>query len=183
MKTFGWMLIAVLAGCTEASHVEPSELHSGIYTLHIATRADTCDPQRMSGEFGTFAVGVAKSGISGVDPFIAPFGSGYQRYDLPADAGYMVSTGTGIDPSADCGGHSSFLTTRQLVATTTDGMVVNETTDWTITAPCTNGAIVQGLPVTSCHSDQDQSYRLVTACDAPCQVREEAPGSLTCACQ
>lgn len=176
------MFIAVLAGCTDASHVDPSELHGGIYSLHIATRADTCDPQRISGDFGTFAVGVAKDGISGVDPFVYPFGSGYQRFVLPADTGYTISTGTGIDPSALCGGHSSFLTTRQLVTTATDGMVVNETTDWIITAPCTNGTVVLGLPVASCHSDQDQSYRLVTACDAPCQVRQEPPGPLTCAC-
>jgi hypothetical protein len=178
------MCIAVLAGCTDASHVDPSELHTGIYTLQISTREDTCDPKRISGEFGTFFVGVSKDGISGWDPYVELSGSLYQRYDLPADAGYTLSTGAGIDPSTSCGGHSSFLTTRQLVTTTTDGMVVNETTDWTITAPCTNDVLVLGLPVASCHSDLDQSYRLVTACEPPCQVRGESgsPDSLTCVC-
>jgi hypothetical protein len=182
MKAIVWVAGGVLIGCSESpTEVSPDELHSGVYALQITKSVDSCDPPRVTGDAGRVAVSVSEQGIGAFEPIELKLATGYQQYELAADAGYTRSSGAGIDASSLCGGHSTFLIDRHLTSATSAGFVVAKTTDWTVTVACP-GDVVSEAPAASCHSVQDLRYQLVTVCDAPCQLRSERIGEFTCAC-
>jgi hypothetical protein len=187
MKIDALCIAAMLAGCAADAgrpDLDPGALRTGIYSLHAEARTDTCDPARVTGDVGEVAVVVASDGISTAAPLGSASLFALVTYELPASTGYRSSTGPGIDPSVPCGGHSSLLLTRDLVASDVDHMVVQEITRWNISAPCTNDVTVQGLPTRTCDSDMEYTSTLVTGCEAPCAIVSEASQGihLRCTC-
>jgi hypothetical protein len=185
MKIYALFVAAMLAGCAADAgrpDLDPVALRTGIYSLLAETRSDTCDPARFAGDVGEVAVVVASDRISTA----APLGSAslftLVTYELPASTGYRSSTGAGIDPSVPCGGHSSLLLTRDLVASDVDHMVVQEIARWNISAPCMNDVIVPGLPTRTCDSDMEYTSTLVTPCEAPCLIISEASEGIHLRC-
>jgi hypothetical protein len=183
MKIYALFIAAMLAGCTADAggpDLDPLALRTGIYSLHAETHSDTCDPARITGDVGEVAVVVASDRISTAAPLGSASFFTLVTYELPASTGYRSSTGS--DPSAPCGGHSSLLLTRELVASDVDHMVVQEIARWNISAPCTNDVTVQGLPTRTCDSDMEYTSTLVTACEAPCTIASEASQGIHLRC-
>jgi hypothetical protein len=185
MKLDAPFIAAMLAGCAGDAgqpDLDPVALPTGIYSLHAESRSDTCDPARVTGDVGEVAVIVASDRISTA----APLGSAslftLVTYELPASTGYRSSTGPGIDLSMPCGGHSSLVLTRDLVASSADDMIVQEEASWNISAPCTNDMTVAGLPTRTCRSDMEYTSTLVTACEAPCVIVTEASEGIHLRC-
>jgi hypothetical protein len=176
----------MLAGCAAdpgRPDLDPVALPTGIYSLHAEARSDTCDPARVTGDVGEVAVLVSSGGISTVAPFGSASLFALVDYNLPASTGYRSSMDPGIDLSVPCGGHSSLLLTRELVASTADDMVVQETARWDISEPCTNGMTVQGLPTRTCRSDMEYTSTLVTGCESPCEIVSEASEGVRLRCR
>jgi hypothetical protein len=167
----------MLSGCAGPAAIDPADLHTGIYDLKVSTNIDTCDPPRSTGDVGRYGIFVDSDGFSVVDVAPPPLGS-IQRYALRADQGYELSIG----PILSCGG-AALQATWQLASATTDDVVINIASDWTVSMPCTDGSVYSPAPPSaSCHVDQDQTYHRVTVCDAPCTVRQEPPEQPVCVC-
>lgn len=175
------MICACFACPASETDVAPDELHTGVYELEISTRSDTCAPARFLGDAGLIPAFVNDEGIGYFEPVSFASGIAFYRVELVAQDGYALSTGAGIDIGSGCGGHVERLIERRLMATTTDGFVVNRTEDWTITLPC-RPDVQSDVPQASCQVDQDLRYKLVTACDAPCQLRSDGPAPWSCVC-
>lgn len=182
MKIWIGLVSMLFMGCMDEKAIDPSEVPTGIYSLRIDERIETCDPPKVVGEFPEVNVHATDTGLSVVSLEGRPGLTSLHRHVLPKAQRYQLTTGRGIEVGVGCpGGDITFVTHRKVVSATSGGFVVNEKTDWTVTAPCPEDSmVIAPFPQQSCRSDVDQHYGLLEVCAQPCQIRVEPvwPGPL-----
>ncbi len=175
MKSWAVLAGVLFMGCME-EEIDPSEIPTGIYSLRIDERIETCDPPQLVGELPEVEVHASDTGLLVVSLEGIPGFTSLHRHFLPKAQGYQLTTGRGVELGAICpDGDLTFVTHRKVVSATSGGFVVNEKTDWTVTSPCPEGSTVTPFPQQSCRSDVDQHYGLLEVCAQPCRIRLEYP--------
>jgi hypothetical protein len=182
LATIGAVGMLAAGGCAgdDLQEIDPRELPTGIYALHVTTFGDSCSPHLVDGDFGEMAIatdprgGVAVTmprGSRGLSPVI-------ERHSLVAESGYQAAWSN--DVGAQCGGEVVEHRDLTLAATTTAFFTVRERTQWTVLAACASPGW-DDVPTANCQADQEQRYDLIRICEAPCTLRQDGDRP-TCAC-
>ena len=170
------LAIPLFVACAATHDPEPP-IASGIYALTVRSESDACSPRRTEGDLGRVGVLRLDHAISVAVPESADdlTADVTRRVTLAAEDGFHDEQSDTMDacPAAT--------TSRALTLTTRDAdrFALELTERFTGLAAC---GPMDGMPTADCESTRALDYRLLAACEAPCEIAWTAAEGVTCAC-
>lgn len=168
------LALPVLVGCSSAH--EARAVSSGIYELTARGDADACSPSRATGAMGLVGI-VSTAGVVNVGvPDVASHT--LARVSLAPSRGFHAES---VLPLAGCEG-GEVRRAWTILDTSSTGFSMQLSEEWTGVAGCAGvRALMPAAPEADCRADRVLEYRLMEACEAPCEVRI-VEGGAACFC-
>lgn len=171
---FTLLVLATLVGCSSAH--EARDVASGVYELTARGDADACSPSRATGGMGLVGIvstaGVVNVGVPDVQSH------SLARVSLAATAGFHAESVLALEGCE----RGEVRRAWTILETSSLGFSMQLSEEWTGVAECAGvRELMPAAPESDCRAERVLEYRLMEACEAPCQVRIVESGA-ACVC-